>query len=204
MIEDTAAPTGLFTDDHQITRCVWCRATPEYQHYHDHEWGFPVQDDRRLFEKVCLEGFQAGLSWLTILKKREAFRRGFANFDMDQVAGFGESEIKRLLLDAGIVRHHGKIASTINNAQRAIEIRREFGSLAAYFWRFEPTIDTRPQQITRQTMRSGSACLNSFTPRDKETAGGLNRCRVVHGGVRRLRRTQSRGGQLGAHQGFSF
>jgi DNA-3-methyladenine glycosylase I len=152
MIEDTTAPTGLFTDDHQVTRCVWCRATPEYQHYHDHEWGFPVQDDRRLFEKVCLEGFQAGLSWLTILKKREAFRRGFANFDMDQVAGFGESETKRLLLDAGIVRHQGKIASTINNAQRAQELRKEFGSLAAYFWRFEPQADTRPQQITRQTM----------------------------------------------------
>lgn len=152
MIEDTAPPTGLFTDDHQVTRCVWCRATPEYQHYHDHEWGFPVQDDRRLFEKVCLEGFQAGLSWLTILKKREAFRRGFANFDMDQVAGFGEFETKRLLLDAGIVRHQGKIASTINNAQRAQELRKEFGSLAAYFWRFEPATDTRPQQITRQTM----------------------------------------------------
>ena len=90
MIEDTAPPTGLFTDDNQVTRCVWCRATPEYQHYHDHEWGFPVQDDRRLFEKVCLEGFQAGLSWLTILKKREAFRRGFAEFDMDQVAEFGD------------------------------------------------------------------------------------------------------------------
>ncbi len=152
MIEDTAPPTGLFTDDHQVTRCVWCRATPEYQHYHDHEWGFPVQDDRRLFEKVCLEGFQAGLSWLTILKKREAFRRGFAEFDIDQVAGFGESDTKRLLLDAGIVRHHGKIASTINNAQRAQEIRKEFGSLAAYFWRFEPATDTRPPQITRQTM----------------------------------------------------
>jgi DNA-3-methyladenine glycosylase I len=111
-----------------------------------------VNDDRRLFEKICLEGFQAGLSWLTILKKREAFRRGFAEFDMDQVAEFGESETKRLLLDAGIVRHQGKIASTINNAQRAKEIRKEFGSLAGYFWRFEPASDTRPQQITRQTM----------------------------------------------------
>jgi DNA-3-methyladenine glycosylase I len=113
MIEDTAVPTGLFTDAQQVTRCVWCRATPEYQHYHDHEWGFPVRDDRRLFEKVCLEGFQAGLSWLTILKKREAFRRGFADFDMDQLARFGESETRLLLLDAGIVRHPGKIASTI-------------------------------------------------------------------------------------------
>ena len=143
MIADTAAPTGLFTDDEQVTRCVWCRSTPEYQHYHDHEWGFPVQDDRRLFEKICLEGFQAGLSWLTILNKREAFRRGFAEFDIDQVSNFGEAESKRLLLDAGIVRHRGKIASTINNAQRAQELRHEFGSLAAYFWRFEPAPDTR-------------------------------------------------------------
>jgi DNA-3-methyladenine glycosylase I len=152
MIDDTAAPTGLFTDDHQVTRCVWCRATPGYQHYHDHEWGFPVLDDQRLFEKVCLEGFQAGLSWLTILNKRDAFRRGFAEFDVNQVARFGESETKHLLLDAGIVRHRGKIASTINNAQRAQEIRKEFGSLAAYFWRFEPASDTRPHQINRQTM----------------------------------------------------
>ena len=152
MIDDTAAPAGLFTDERQVTRCAWCRATPEYKHYHDDEWGFPVQDDRRLFEKVCLEGFQAGLSWLTILNKREALRRGFENFDLDQVARFGEAEFKRLLLDAGIVRHRGKIASTINNAQRAQELRKEFGSLAAYFWRFEPASDTRPHQITRQTM----------------------------------------------------
>jgi DNA-3-methyladenine glycosylase I len=152
MIEDTAAPTRLFTDDQQVTRCVWCRATPAYQHYHDHEWGFPVRDDQRLFEKICLEGFQAGLSWLTILNKREAFRRGFAEFDIDQVARFGEAESKRLLLDAGIVRHRGKIASTINNARRAQELRQEFGSLAAYFWRFEPATDTRPHQITRQSM----------------------------------------------------
>ena len=152
MPDDSAAPTGLFTDDQQVARCVWCRATPAYQHYHDHEWGFPVTDDRRLFEKICLEGFQAGLSWLTILNKREAFRAGFANFEMDEVAKFGESDSKRLLLDAGIVRHSGKIASTINNAKRAIELRQEFGSLAAYFWKFEPAPTTRPHQITRQSM----------------------------------------------------
>ena len=162
MIEDTAAPTGLFTDDLHVTRCVWCRATSEYQHYHDHEWGFPVQDDRRLFEKICLEGFQAGLSWLTILNKREAFRRGFAGFDFDHVSKFGEAESKRLLLDAGIVRHRGKIASTINNAQRAQELRHEFGSLAAYFWRFEPAPDTRPQQITRQSMSGVTTSLESI------------------------------------------
>ena len=152
MLDDTTAPTGLFTDDQHTTRCVWCRATPLYQQYHDQEWGYPVHEDRRLFEKICLEGFQAGLSWLTILNKREAFRKAFANFDMDQVALFEEADIKRLLLDAGIVRHRGKIASTINNAQKALALRAEFGSLAAYFWQFEPQPTTRPSQITHQTL----------------------------------------------------
>ena len=151
MLEDTTAPTGLFADDTQVTRCVWCRATPHYQHYHDHEWGVPVHNDERLFEKICLEGFQAGLSWLTILNKREAFRRAFADFDMDKVASFDESHVKRLVLDAGIVRHRGKITSTINNAQRAQALRQEFGSLAAYFWTFEPPATSRPNQITPQT-----------------------------------------------------
>lgn len=153
MLDDTAAPTGLFSDDQHAVRCVWCRATPQYQHYHDHEWGVPVHNDERLFEKICLEGFQAGLSWLTILNKREAFRSAFADFDMDKVAKFDESDVKRLVLDAGIVRHRGKITSTINNAQRAQALRAEFGSLAAYFWTFEPPPGTRPQQITPQTMR---------------------------------------------------
>ena len=152
MLDDTTAPTGLFTDDSQVTRCVWCRATPHYQHYHDHEWGVPVQNDTRLFEKICLEGFQAGLSWLTILNKREGFRAAFADFDMDKVALFDDSDIKRLVLDAGIVRHRGKIASTINNAKRAQELREEFGSLAAYFWTFEPPTISRPSQITLQTI----------------------------------------------------
>lgn len=152
MLDDTNIHTGLFTDDSNISRCVWCRATPNYQHYHDNEWGFPVDSDTRLFEKICLEGFQAGLSWLTILNKREAFRAGFAGFDIDKVAAFDEADEKRLVLDAGIVRHRGKIASTINNAKRAQELRAEFGSLAAYFWRFEPDHTTRPEQITRQTL----------------------------------------------------
>ena len=103
--------TGLFTADDGFARCGWCRATPAYRHYHDHEWGFPVTDDRRLFEKLCLEGFQAGLSWLTILYKREAFRAGFANFDAEQVARFDAADVARLLADAGIVRHRGKIES---------------------------------------------------------------------------------------------
>ena len=149
MLDDTTAPTGLFTDDSGATRCVWCRATPLYQHYHDHEWGVPVRDDGRLFEKICLEGFQAGLSWLTILNKREGFRQAFAGFDMDRVAAFDESDVKRLVLDAGIVRHRGKIASTINNAQRAQALRQEFGALAAYFWQFEPQAASRPSRTSQ-------------------------------------------------------
>jgi DNA-3-methyladenine glycosylase I len=120
-------------------RCAWGARTPDYLAYHDREWGFPVADDRRLFEKICLEGFQSGLSWLTILRKREAFRAGFAGFDIDKVARFGTRQIDRLLADAGIVRHRGKIESTINNARRARELVKEYGSLAAYVWGFEPT-----------------------------------------------------------------
>ena len=119
-------------------RCPWCQASSLYQHYHDTEWGFPVIDERRLFEKLCLEGFQAGLSWLTILNKRENFRRAFANFDAQAVAQFDASDVQRLLADAGIVRHRGKIESTINNASRVLELRAAEGSLAAYVWRFEP------------------------------------------------------------------
>jgi DNA-3-methyladenine glycosylase I len=151
-LQNSAVDTGLFTDDDRVARCVWCRATPFYQHYHDHEWGFPVDSDTRLFEKICLEGFQAGLSWLTILNKREGFRAAFAAFDMDQVAAFDEADVRRLVLDAGIVRHRGKIVSTLNNAKHAQALRQEFGSLAAYFWQFEPVAGTRPGQITRQTL----------------------------------------------------
>ena len=162
MLDDTTAPSGLFTDDSLITRCVWCRATPEYQRYHDHEWGLPVDDDRHLFEKICLEGFQAGLSWLTILNKRESFRQAFAGFEMDAVAAFDDADIKRLLLDAGIVRHRGKIESTINNARRAQEMRREFGTLAAYFWQFEPEVVSRPSQITHQTLSGMTTSAQSI------------------------------------------
>ncbi|WP_374448799.1 DNA-3-methyladenine glycosylase I [Stella sp.] len=120
-------------------RCRWCAASAEYLAYHDREWGFPVADDRRLFEKLCLEGFQSGLSWRTILAKRENFRAAFHDFDYDRVADFGEADIERLLTDAGIVRHRGKIQATITNARRARELVRAEGSLAAYVWRFEPT-----------------------------------------------------------------
>ena len=150
----TPTAGGLFTTDDGITRCGWCQATPLYRDYHDTEWGFPVADERRLFEKICLEGFQAGLSWLTILNKRENFRKAFANFHADQVAQFDASDIARLLKDAGIVRHAGKIASTINNASRVLELRREFGSLGAYVWRLEPAASTRPESMTLEGVRA--------------------------------------------------
>jgi len=127
---------------------------PEYLRYHDEEWGFPTADDVRLFEKVCLEGFQAGLSWLTILRKRDAFRRAFAGFDFDRVARFGARDVRRLLADAGIVRHRGKIESAIQNAQRARALAAEVGSLAAYFWSFEPAPEARPPRITWDTLRA--------------------------------------------------
>ena len=153
----TAAPEGLFHDDDRVLRCQWCRASAEYRRYHDEEWGFPVTDERRLFEKICLEGFQAGLSWLTILNKREAFRKGFANFDAARVARFDEADVERLLADAGIVRHRGKIESTINNARRVLELREEFGSLAAYAWGFEPDPSTRPPRLLPGTAAGPSA-----------------------------------------------
>lgn len=118
------------------TRCAWCGDDAVYVAYHDREWGFPVREDRRLYEKVCLEGFQSGLSWLTILKKRANFRTAFAGFDFARVARFGKRDVTRLLGDAGIVRHRGKIESTINNARRALELVEEHGRLAPFFERF--------------------------------------------------------------------
>jgi DNA-3-methyladenine glycosylase I len=119
-------------------RCRWCGAAPEFLPYHDNEWGFPVSDDRRLFEKLCLEGFQSGLSWRTILNKRENFRTAFHDFDFDRIARFGTRDVARLLKDGGIVRHRGKIEAVINNAQRAREMARQEGSLATFIWRYEP------------------------------------------------------------------
>ncbi len=130
-----------------LSRCWWGAGGGEYQSYHDTEWGFPQGDDRRLFEKVCLEGFQSGLSWLTILAKRENFRRAFAGFDPSLVAEFGQSDVQRLLADAGIVRHRGKIEATINNAGRALEMNDEYGSIAAYFWMYEPQRGAPPDEI---------------------------------------------------------
>ena len=132
-------------------RCSWSVVTPEYIHYHDTEWGFPVVDDRRLFEKICLEGFQSGLSWRTILAKRENFRRAFKDFDFNHIANFKEKDVERLLGDASIIRHRGKIEATINNAKRAKEMIKSEGSLAAYFWSYEPDETTLPSPQTITT-----------------------------------------------------
>ena len=134
----------LVRADDGVVRCAWGDSAPEYRAYHDTEWGWPVTDDRRLFEKLCLEGFQSGLSWLTILRKREAFRSAFAGFDFEQVARFGEADVERLLGDAGIIRHRGKIEATINNARRAVEMVEAEGSIAAFVWSFEPDRKTGP------------------------------------------------------------
>ena len=143
---------GLATGGDGRSRCFWCGGDPLYTAYHDGEWGRPVSDDVRLYEKLCLEGFQSGLSWLTILRKRENFRRAFAGFDFDKVARFGEADIARLLADPGIVRHRGKIESTINNARRALDLRDEAGSLAAFVWRYEPEPTTRPARLTKDAL----------------------------------------------------
>jgi DNA-3-methyladenine glycosylase I len=155
------ARNGLFHADDGLLRCHWCQGNAALQDYHDHEWGFPVTDDQRLFEKLCLEGFQAGLSWLTILNKREAFRRAFAGFDATLVARFGKRDVTRLLADAGIVRHRGKIESTINNAKRALELEEEFGTLSNYVWRFEPAPGSRPKRITHSALKAMSTSPES-------------------------------------------
>ncbi|TCP89067.1 DNA-3-methyladenine glycosylase I [Rhizobium sp. PP-CC-2G-626] len=151
-MSETEAPKGvikgLITGTDGLTRCFWPGQLPDYLRYHDEEWGRPVTDDIRLFEKICLEGFQSGLSWLTILRKRESFRAAFAGFDIDAVAAFGDDDIARCVADAGIVRHRGKIVSTINNAKRAQALRAEFGTLARYFWSYEPAPHERPATVT--------------------------------------------------------
>jgi DNA-3-methyladenine glycosylase I len=148
------AEAGLVEGPDGITRCAWHGNLPDYLAYHDKEWGRPVADDIRLFEKICLEGFQSGLSWLTILRKRENFRKAFAGFDFDKVATFTDKDVERLLLDAGIIRHRGKIVSTINNARRAQEMVAEAGSLAAWFWRFEPDAKERPTRVDLAHIRA--------------------------------------------------
>jgi DNA-3-methyladenine glycosylase I len=138
------------------TRCHWCGAAPEFPAYHDTEWGFPVSDDYRLFEKLSLEGFQSGLSWRTILAKRENFRAAFHNFDFDRIARFTQRDVTRLLKDEGIVRHRGKIEAVINNARQARELVKREGSLAAFIWRYEPD---KKQLAAPQTVSTSAESL---------------------------------------------
>src|SRR5882762_3721692 len=145
-------PPLIYSPVNTSNRCPWANEPPEYRRYHDEEWGRPVTGDAPIFEKICLEGFQAGLSWLTILRKRESFRAAFAGFDFRAVARFGARDVKRLLGDAGIVRHRGKIESTIQNARRALDLCEEAGSLGAYVWRFEPPTSDRPRKLTRSAL----------------------------------------------------
>ena len=145
-----------------VSRCWWATSTESYGRYHDKEWGRPTKDDRWIFEKLCLEGFQAGLSWLTILNKRDNFRAAFANFDLDKVARFNQRSVDRLLRNEGIVRHRGKIESTINNAKRAREVRDEFGSLAAFVWQYEPPAKSRPKKLTSASLKALSKTPESL------------------------------------------
>ena len=145
---------GILDGPDGRARCFWHGNLPDYLHYHDHEWGRPVTDDRRLFEMICLEGFQSGLSWLTILRKRENFREAFDGFDFDKVAQFTDGDVERLHGNAGIIRHRGKIVSTINTAIRAREMVDEFGSLDAWFWKFEPGPGERPEIVDLAHLRA--------------------------------------------------
>jgi len=145
---------GLVSDENGIARCWWAGDDPLYRDYHDHEWGIPVRNDRRLFEKICLEGFQAGLAWITILRKREAFREVFRNFDIAAVARMNRRSVDRLLRDARIVRHRGKLESTLNNARQARKLIDSHGSLARYFWAYEPDAASRPRRITHRALQA--------------------------------------------------
>jgi DNA-3-methyladenine glycosylase I len=163
---------GLIHHDDGMSRCWWAGTDPLYLRYHDEEWGTPVTDDRRLFEKICLEGFQSGLSWLTILRKRDEFRRAFRGFDIDRIARFGPRDVERLVNHEGIVRHRGKIESTINNARRAIELRHECGSLSDYFWRWEPPPSSRPKKLTRDAlMKLGISAESTALSKDLKKRG---------------------------------
>jgi DNA-3-methyladenine glycosylase I len=159
---------GLITGEDGITRCWWASAAAELGPYHDGEWGFPVSDEVRLFEKLSLEGFQAGLSWLTILRKREAFRAAFRSFDYRQIANFGKKDVERLLADAEIVRNRNKIEAVINNARRALELVEADGSLARYIWSFEPA--ARRGKLTRARLAKLAA-----TPQSEALAKDLKR-----------------------------
>ena len=152
-------------------RCLWCGGAAEFLPYHDNEWGFPVTNDQRLFEKLCLESFQSGLSWRTILNKRENFRTAFHHFDFHQVARFGEDDVQQLLQNAGIIRHRGKIEAVINNALRAQEMVEQEGSLAAFFWRFEPDADPLPPPQTQVTSPESIALSKALKKRGWKFVG---------------------------------
>ena len=150
----TRLKQGLIRGEDGHARCFWPGDLPDYLAYHDDEWGLPVADDHRLFEKICLEGFQSGLSWLTILRKRENFREAFSDFDFTRIAKYGKRDIEKLVKNAGIIRHRGKIESTVNNAKKAIEMADEFGSLGAYFWQFETDPANRPKRLDHSTLKT--------------------------------------------------
>jgi DNA-3-methyladenine glycosylase I len=150
---------SLISHPDGVHRCSWCgqdEASTDYIQYHDNEWGMPVSDEKRLFEKICLEGFQSGLSWITVLRKRERFREVFVGFDFEKVARFTDKHIEKMVLDAGIIRHRGKIVSAINNAQRVCELIDEqgTGALAKLVWSFEPTVNERPKKLTPEVLIS--------------------------------------------------
>lgn len=157
----SAATDGLARGGDGRPRCAWCAADPLYVAYHDEEWGRPTADRRYLFEKLCLEGFQSGLAWLTILRKREAFRRAFANFEPEALSRLGPDDVARLLQDPGIVRHRGKIESVLNNARRALALEREEGPLAAFLWRFAPGAEERPARLDWATLRTLASTASS-------------------------------------------
>ncbi len=163
---------GLLVGEDGRCRCWWVGDKSDYVAYHDDEWGVPVDDDQRLFEKICLEGFQSGLSWLTILRKRENFRAAFAGFDFEQVAQYTQKDVERLLQDKGIVRHRRKIESVINNADRASPLVKEFGSLAAYFWQYEPNETDRPERCDHETLRVlGKTATSTAMSKDLKKRG---------------------------------
>lgn len=157
MSQPSAGPelaSGLALGHDGNARCFWGAGDRDYMDYHDHEWGVPTDNDLSLFEKICLEGFQSGLSWLTILRKRDNFREAFDGFDFERVAEFTDADVERLLGNPGIVRHRGKIRSTINNARRARELAGQTGSLASYFWSWEPSLQSRPPCLDHDTLLS--------------------------------------------------
>ncbi|MEO9654075.1 DNA-3-methyladenine glycosylase I [Marinomonas sp.] len=159
------------TSLHPVKRCQWATSAPDFPHYHDNEWGFPVADDQKLFEKLCLETFQSGLSWRTILNKRDNFRLAFAQFDFNQIAKFDESDVQRLLQDKGIVRNQRKILAVINNAKRAQEMVIEEGSLAAFLWRFEPNTCSAYQPISQTTCPESIALAKELKKRGWQFVG---------------------------------